>query len=733
MRYLIVSNRLPFTVTQTDKKLEFKNSSGGLVSSINSFFDHGKKTSSSTDYLWIGWPGNLSADAFKQLKPKFKSKKSLPISLPTETFENFYEGFCNKIIWPLFHYFPTYTVFNVKYWKEYEKVNQIFADEILKILKPADVIWIHDYHLMLLPNLIRQKSPDVKIGFFLHIPFPSYEVFRLLPSKWRISLLKGILGADLVGFHTFDYTQYFYRCMLRILGYEHSFGKVSVGDRVVRIETFPLGIDYQKFSSASSDREIKKQKRKLIQNFAHKKIILSLDRLDYTKGVINRLKAYELFLEKNPRWLKKVVLVLVTIPSRTEVEQYQIMKQQIEELVSNINGHFASLDWTPISYQYKSLNFKELIALYGISDVALVTPLRDGMNLIAKEYIASKQEDEDAVLILSEMAGSSKELTEAILVNPNSKEEIAEAIKQALDMPRRDQKKHLDKMQDHLQKFDVVKWGEDFMKTLDLVKLEQFKLKNKFSLSSVHKKLLTDFYGAKRRLILLDYDGTLVPYFKRPNLAKPSREVLKLLKEIINEKRNELVLFSGRDRKVMFEWFGKLNIGFVGEHGLLFKEKWVDWKLIKPLNTSWKSKATSILQLYVDQLPGSFIEEKEHSLAWHYRLSDPELASVKTKELIDDLVSFISNTDLQILHGSKVIELKNSTVNKGTAAAQFLNRENFDFILSIGDDGTDEDVFLNLPEQAYSIKVGTGQTNAKFQVSNHQKVVELLKELVKIG
>lgn len=355
-----------------------------------------------------------------------------PVFISKKDIEKFYYGFCNKTIWPLFHYFTSFAVYDEDYWLNYKKVNELFCSTILEIIKPDDVVWIQDYHLMLLPKLLREKIQN-PVGFFLHIPFPTFEIFRLLPTKWRTEILTALLAADLLGFHTHDYTQDFLRCVLRILGYEHSMGEIAFNGHIVKVDTFPMGIDFTIFYTAQNREDVKKEKEELLKSLGGYKVILSVDRLDYTKGILNRLYAYENFLEKNPQWHKKVVLVLVVVPSRIGVEHYKQMKKQVDEVVGEINGRFGDINWTPILYQFKFLPFHQLVPLYSVSDLCLVTPLRDGMNLVAKEYIASRT-DKTGVLILSEMAGASKELREAIIINPNNIEEIADALKLALEI-----------------------------------------------------------------------------------------------------------------------------------------------------------------------------------------------------------------------------------------------------------------------------------------------------------
>ena len=734
MRLLVVSNRLPITVTEKEGKLRFQESPGGLVSGLSAYLDSLKGSSFvKAKHIWVGWPGIAVEDTMEEeLRSKFQTEvDAYPVFVSENAIEKFYHGFCNKTIWPIFQYFPSYASYDEEYWAHYKRVNETYCDGVMEIIEPEDVVWIHDYHLMLLPKLLREKISN-PIGFFLHIPFPSFEIFRLLPGKWRSEILEGLLGADLIGFHTQEYTQYFLRCVLCILGYENEMGLIIMTDHIVKAETFPMGIDFQKYHNPPAIQEIHREKEEFKKNLAYYKVILSIDRLDYTKGVINRLYSYELFLERNPDWRKKVVLVLVLVPSRIGVEHYQQLKKQIEELIGKINGKFGDIAWTPILYQYKYLPFNPLIALYSVSDVCLITPLRDGMNLIAKEYIAARS-DKTGVLILSEMAGAAKEMGEAIIINPNNIEEITGALKDALEMPEVEQIRRNEIMQKRLKRYDIIRWADDFIKELLSTKEEQKRFDAKLLNHTSMDQLIIDFNRAKRRLIFLDYDGTLVPFAGRPQMAKPDERLLTILKHLSENQKTEIVLISGRDKDTLQRWFDILPIELVAEHGVWIKGKNEDWRMIKPLTNEWKPLIVPILELYTDRLPGSFVEEKEFSVVWHYRRADPELGSIRAKELIYYLVNLTTNKNIQVLQGNKVVEITNAGVSKGAAGLYRISKNNYDFILAIGDDWTDEDLFKILPERAYSIRVGMTQSYARFNLHNHTEVLNLLEKLINTG
>jgi len=732
MRLVIVSNRLPVTVVEENHVLKFKESVGGLATGLSSYVNSLMKNhSGNANYLWVGWPGiNLPEKKQQELVSRLEKDFSCyPVFLPGQVIDKFYHGLCNKTIWPLFHYFPSLTSYDEELWNNYKQVNSVFCEALSKILLPGDVLWIHDYHFMLLPEMIRQRFPDLSIGFFLHIPFPSFELFRILPSEWRKEILMGLLGANLIGFHTYDYTLHFLRCIQRILGLENDLGQMVFKGRMIKAETFPMGISFKKFQDSSSQPQVYKEMEALKDNFDGKKTILSVDRLDYTKGIAKRLQGYEEFLNRHPSWHGKVTLILVVVPSRIKVEHYHLMKRQIDEKVGEINGRFGCINWTPILYSYRYLAEYQLLALYNICDIALITPLRDGMNLVAKEYVSCKL-DKKGVLILSEMAGASKETVEAIIINPNYVKEIASALEEALEMPEDEQIRRNEKMQIRLSRYDIDHWAEDFIQSLQSVVDDQRSKEIKLLGIEQRKALIEAYKSASKRLIFSDYDGTLVPFAEHPSLAKPDKRLYDLLGKITKDAKNDFVLISGRRKDTLQEWFSDSNVGLVAEHGVWIKRKGGEWENPKNLKKSWMSKIQPILEVYTDRIPGSFVEIKEFSLVWHFRMADPEIASLKAKELVDVLVNFTANIDVQILPGNKVIEVRNAGINKGDASMHWLNKGGYDFVMAMGDDLTDEDLFRSMPESAYSLKVGSDKSLARFIIKDSNDALDLLEEMI---
>jgi len=726
-RLLIVSNRLPISVTRKNGDFRLQRSVGGLATGVGSFYK-------AYESLWVGWPGmnvqRKQEEEKDRIVDTLKREQCHPVFLSPYDIKHYYDGFCNNTLWPLFHYFNLFADYDQKTWTVYQRVNERFCDAVMEVVRPDDVIWVHDYHLMLLPEMLRERLPDAEIGYFHHIPFPSFEVFRGLP--WRREILAGLLGADLIGFHTYGYVRHFLSSVRRILGYEHSFGEVRTGTRVVRTDLFPMGIDYHRFADSAGSTPVQREIERIRQKYGKRKIILSFDRLDYTKGIPLRLEAFDTLLEKKPEYQGKVSLVLVAVPSRAGVSRYQALKKRIDELVGRINGKYGTTDWVPVTYFYNFLPFETLVAFYSAADVALVTPLRDGMNLMAKEYVATRT-DGTGVLILSEMAGAAEELGEAIIVNPNDRDAVIEAIEAALAMPEKEQVERNRTMQRRLMRYDIERWVGDFLTRLGDARAIRVERSEQIVTPAIREQLVDDYAAAQDRLLLLDYDGTLVPFAAKPQKAVPgetTREVLDVLSRVPG---NEVVVISGRDRYTLDAWFRGMDIGLIAEHGVWTKERSGEWRMHEGLSSDWKEEIYPLLELYTDRTPGAFIEEKDFSLVWHYRRTEPILGAQRAKDLKDDLLHLTSNLNVGVMEGNKVIEIKNTVVDKGRAALNWVSQHAWDFILAIGDDRTDEDLFAAMPPDAYSIKVGLAPSRARFNLVSQRDVLPLLRRCIECG
>lgn len=730
---IIISNRLPLKISLEEEKLEVTPSVGGLATGLKSFHKEG-------DSIWIGWSGltkeEIPYNLEDQVKEEALKEDCVAVNLTEEEVNGFYYGFSNRTIWPLFHYFMEYTEAEHSSWEIYKQVNIKYAKEVLKHYKKGDRVWVHDYQLLLVPQLIRDEEPEAIIGFFNHIPFPSYEVFRTLP--WRESVLKGMLGADLIGFHTYDYERHFLSSVSRILRHRVTFNEVTLPDRIVKIDSFPMGIDYKKFEQAAlnhyktSENDQSELQRRLdlhLEATPDAKLILSIDRLDYTKGIANRIRAFEYFLERYPEFIEKVRLVMLAVPSRSNVPQYQRLKREIDELVGRINGKFSTVSWTPIWYFYRSMPFDNLIDLYTSCDVALLTPIRDGMNLVAKEYIATRT-DHTGVLILSEMAGAAHEMNEALIINPNNFEQIAGTLKMAIEMPEEEQIERNKILQKRLKRYDVEKWANDFMNALKDSEDNRRSFESIRITPQVSKKIIDRYKSSSKRVLFLDYDGTLVNFADKPEDAKPDTELLDLISNLNNQHNTDVVIISGRDKETLGNWWKDSCMEIIAEHGVWTRKKNCEWTISENVKNEWMDAVRPVIESFVDRTPGTFLEEKNYSLAWHFRKADPELGEMRANELSNTLKGLVSNRGLSVLAGNKVLEIKSSGVNKGKAASKKLVEEEYDFIFAVGDDWTDEYMFEDLPSKSYTVKVGIKKTKANYYVNDTARVREILKSFL---
>ncbi len=721
MKTIIIANRLPVKIEKVENSFNIIRSEGGLATGLGSL-------ESDSEIYWVGWPGIFTEDEDekREILDKLHSMNFHPVFLSADHIEKYYEGYSNSIIWPLCHYFFSFVQYRADYWEAYQEVNTLFCNEALQFIENDDIVWVQDYQLMLLPKKIRDKKPNTNIGYFHHIPFPSYELFRVLPEREEI--LEGMLGADLIGFHTHDYMRHFISAIYRVLNLNCNLDEVSLNNRIVHIDAFPMGINYEQYNNAPNLPEVKEKSELLKQSLGQRDIILSVDRLDYSKGILHRLYGFEQFLKNNPEFHEKVSLAMIVVPSRDSVNNYAELKNHIDQLISEINGKYSKLGWNPIYYFYRSFSFVELIAMYDIAQIALVTPLRDGMNLVAKEYLATKCNN-PGVLILSEMAGAATELQDAIIINPNDTNQIENAILIALNMPEKEKIDRLNKMQKRISRQDVKRWANDFVDELLEIKDQNREILQKV----VGKRQLTQikkaYDDAKSRLILLDYDGTLAPFVKKPEDAIPSDEVIELLNKMSSDSKNRVVINSGRDHQILDKWFKGLDLDFAAEHGMFYKEN-NRWHKNLKKKIVWDDEIINIIQHAIDKTPRSFMEQKEASLVWHYRNVDVWLAELRSQQLVNALIAPCSRLNLQIVPGNKIVEIKPPDFTKGSEVIRRMEQHNYDFILAIGDDTTDEDMFRVLPPDGVSIKVGNFSPAAKYRIPLQSSVVPFLNNLI---
>ncbi|HEY1835421.1 MAG TPA: bifunctional alpha,alpha-trehalose-phosphate synthase (UDP-forming)/trehalose-phosphatase [Candidatus Saccharimonadales bacterium] len=721
----LVSNRLPVIVKKVDGKLEFAPSVGGLATGLSSYTTN-KHTK------WIGWPYIPSDDLTdadkRHITKELKKRNCYPVWLSKQQVDNFYNGYSNRILWPLFHggKIAKGALSNqARYWRAYREVNAAFAKAVLELSEPGRLVWVHDYQLLLLPALLRAQRPNDKNGFFLHIPFPSAAKFGELDDAKE--LVRGMLGTDLLGLHTKSYVRNFLDTAAMLdLGVVTQ-KEVVFADRAVRVADFPMGIDYAKYAGTIKSLEIRRELIKLRAKYRSRKLILTVDRLDPAKGLVERAAAYQEFLRQNPRLHGKVVLAMLVVPSRTDISEYQQLKDQLEKLVKEINKEFGTHTWKPIDYMYKSLPPEHVIPLYRRADVAFIAPLRDGMNLVAKEYLAS-QSQRHGVLILSQTAGAADELKDAVIVDPTDPDSLVRGLSRAVAISKTSWQERIKKMRKHIKTSTVQEWAGDFMDSLH-APITTLPNRTRALTHQRQQEIVESFRNAKHRLLLLDYDGSLVPIAERPEDAVPPKELKKLLRKLAKLPHTEVVVISGRTQADLTKWFDRLPIGLAAEHGAFYRFAGADnWHRIGGVTHAWKDSLIPLLEKYAAKTKGSFVEIKDSALVWHYRLSKPVLAQKNLVLLRARVAPLAERYGLRVHTGKKILEIRNAGIDKGATAKRWLSHDP-DFILATGDDYTDEDTFRALPQNAHTIKIGPGRTTARLRAPDVVAVLELLSAL----
>jgi len=724
---IIVSNRLPITVKKENGQLGFYPSVGGLATGLSGYVKNRKNK-------WIGWPGianeELSEQDKQEIVTELAKHNCSPVFLTRRQIDDFYSGYSNSLLWPLFHELPfddSDQKLHQRRWRSYRSVNALFADAVLSLAQADSRIWIHDYQLLLLPELLRAEDLAGSIGFFLHIPFPTAEQFMVLPEHRK--LLRGMLGSDLIGFHTPGYVDNFREACQRTLKLLISPDQISLSDRNVRIGDFPMGIDYDKYAAATESHSVKAAVKRYKKRYKGKKVIAAVDRLDPSKGLVERLEAYQNLLQNNPRLHGKVVFSMVAAPSRTDIATYQALSRQLKELVDRINLTHGTHKWQPVDYINSAQPFEEVAALFSVADVAFIAPLKDGMNLAAKEFVASRRKG--GVLILSETAGAAEELREALIVNPLQLTSLVSGLQRALTMPKFELRSRFRSMQRQLATNTVQNWAQSFVDTLQKPVPGTPSYTRNLNVK-IEKKLLSAYAVAKKRLLLLDYDGTLAPFTNDYRDTEPGKQILSLLEALQADPRNHVVLISGRSADHLSSWFGQLHINLVAEHGAAIRrQRSRTWLITTKAETKWKRAVEPILEKYTALTPRARLEYKPHSMVWHYRAS-PAYSAQKHAVTIKRLLKPIVKTyGVKIFQGNKILEIKDPHISKGATAQRWL-RHRYDFTLAIGDDFTDEELFAVVPESAYSIKVGRGRTKARFRLQNYQDVRQLLRKISKL-
>jgi trehalose 6-phosphate synthase/phosphatase len=726
---IVASSRLPLTIRHTAAGWTSAPGSGGLVAVLEPLLRDGEAR-------WVGWAGDSAGvddgDAGSErarLLGRWEASGYQAVDLAADVARAFSEGYANDTLWPLLHGFPDRVVLDPATWPPYRDANEQFAATIRRQAGDHGVVWVHDFQLMLVPELVRGGSPDATIGFFLHVPFPAFEIFRMLPE--REDVLRGLLGADLVGFQTYADLHEFRRALLQILGIESRMDRLDVGDRSVRLGVFPIGIVTEEWDALLARDDVQRRVEELKAQHAGRALVLAVDRLDYTKGIPERLLAFRRLLREDRARRGQVSLVQVAIPTRERVPRYQQLRRRVNELVAEINGELGTPDWTPVVHLLRSVARPELAAMYAAADVAWVSSLRDGMNLVAKEYVAC-QSREPGVLIVSEFAGVAQELGEALRVNPYDEVASAAILARAVDMPRDERADRMAALQDRVQSATAAVWRDRYLGALRSAGRERYATgRTESPRLDVDGLLAAVRDGA---LLCLDYDGTLVPIAPRPQDARPTGRVIEVLRRLgaVDSKSATLVL-SGRRADDLERWFGGIpGLWLAAEHGALLRSPGsTGWRPLRAgAGGDWKRAIRPVLEDFAGRLPGSLIEEKALSIAWHYRLADREFGRWLAQELAATLAAQLANSDLTVLHGRRVVEVRYAWATKGEAYAAIdaeLGRHGP--VVAIGDDRTDEDLFERLGPDAWTIRVGDGPTAARWSLAGQDEVLPTLEAI----
>jgi len=701
---VIASNRLPIRLSLSEDGIEVVPSSGGLAIALQAV--RGEST-------WVGWPGTVVPPEYERRVAQRLARDHLaPVLLTAREEEDFYNRVCNDTLWPLFHYFSDRLRITPEAWERYVEVNERFADVIVGHAEPGSRVWIHDFHLMLVPALLRRRDPSLSIGFFLHTPFPSSEVYRLLPG--REQLLRGVLGADYVSFQIGDYARHFRSSVLRILGIDSEPDWLEIDGRRVGIGVDPIGIDTEGFRETLADPETARLLAELERQYEGRRLVLGVERLDYTKGIPQKLQAFERFLEQDPARARTTTMIQVLVPSRLESSEFRAQRDEIELLIARINGRFGQPGSTPVEYIHRNISKPGLVALYRRADVMMVTALRDGMNLVAHEFVLCQSEPGlsgrwRGALLLSELAGAAQVLPGALLVNPWNVDGVVEQLATALGLSARERQRRLETMAKRVEDLDTRRWAEGFLTRLGRYSRRDRRAKRPPTVDAViQERIARRFARARARSVLLDYDGTLREFEIHPDLAQPTPEIRALLRSLAELPETEVHIISGRRRRNLEQWLGRLPVHLCAEHGYLARAPGGEWRTLLDLDLSWLRPIERLLRRVAADVPGAHVERKSCSVAWHYRQAEPEYGSWRARELLNDLHQHLAGAPAEVLVGHQVVEVRALGVDKGVYVRSLFpdGKESTHFVLGLGDDRTDHDLLGALPRGSIAGHVG---------------------------
>ena len=720
-KLIVVSVRLPVRLVEDGTDWRVDASPGGLATAL-------RAVSQRRSFTWVGWPGTDVPSQHLPAAAAVLEEYGVPVFLDYEVFQGFYEQFSNQLIWPLFHNISGRLKFDRTAWYQFEAVNEQFATAVTAVARPGDTIWVHDYQLALVPRMLRESKLECPIGFFLHIPFPSHETFRTLPAREEI--LRGMLGADLIGFHTYEYCQHFRDSCLRVLGVESERETIALPGHLAHLGVHPIGVDPQEIGEYARLPEVRDQFEGLRNRFRTKKVILGVDRLDYTKGIPEKLLAFEEFLGRNPRWQTGVVLVQVASPSRTEVREYQELKREVDELVGRINGRYGTFNHTPIVYINRMIPRSQLSALYRVADVAFVTPLRDGMNLVALEYVAARG-DQPGILVLSEFAGAASCLAGSRLVNPHNISLMADVLAEALQ-DTGSAAAEFQQMCEFVYSNTSGVWADRFLE--HLANVHEGHRSGACRLDATAD--FTRHVPEARPLFILDYGGTLQPHVPEVSEAEPDRRVYKVLQELASVA--SVYVISGRPSDVLESWFGDLPVGLICEDGAAVRGPGAEWPEVPEIDlTVLDTLVLPMMEDFVRHTPGSKLERRRVSLVWHYRATDPKLAALRAKELYAQLDDTLRGLPFTVLAGARAVEVRPTDLTKSSVVEQLLqSHSDTHFVFCAGNDRVDEAMFeVVLRSQRDTIItcfVGGEDTVGQYFVESPAELVSQLEGLVSL-
>eukprot|EP00252_Welwitschia_mirabilis_P008517 TRINITY_DN20419_c1_g1_i1.p1 TRINITY_DN20419_c1_g1~~TRINITY_DN20419_c1_g1_i1.p1 ORF type:complete len:861 (+),score=153.58 TRINITY_DN20419_c1_g1_i1:1510-4092(+) len=780
-RLIIVANQLPLRAHRSpdDKGWAFSWDADSLILQLKDGL---------AEDLEVLYVGSLKVDVDPSEQDEvaqilFENFKCVPAFLGPDLINKFYHGFCKQQLWPLFHYMlplsPEHGVrFDRSLWQAYVHANKIFADKVMEVISPEDdYVWVHDYHLMVLPTFLRKRFHKVKLGFFLHSPFPSSEIYRTLPV--RDEILRALLNSDLVGFHTFDYARHFLSCCSRMLGLEYESKRGYIGldyyGRTVGIKIMPVGIHMGQLRSVLNLADTEWRVAELRDQFKDKKLLLGVDDMDIFKGISLKLLAMEQLLMFHPELRGKVVLVQIANPARTRGKDVDEVENETHAVAKKINETFGSPGYEPVILIDRPVPFYERIAFYSIAECVIVTAVRDGMNLTPYEYIVCRQGSpkldetlglnpsmpKKSMLVVSEFIGCSPSLSGAIRVNPWNIEAVAEAMNVAITVPEAEAQLRHEKHFRYVNSHDVGYWAYSFMQDLERSCKDHLRRRcygigfgfgfRVIALDPNFRKLSIDhivsaYKRTKSRIILLDYDGTMMP---QTSINKtPGIEVVSILNSLCNDPGNIVFIVTGRERETLSKWFSPCEkLGIAAEHGYLLRwsgnDEWVSTAQCSDF--AWKEIALPVMKLYTETTDGSYIETKESALVWHHQDADPDFGSCQAKELLDHLESVLANEPVVVKSGQHIVEVKPQGVSKGLVAERLISimgekGRRPDFVLCIGDDRSDEDMFetiagaiggpsLSPIAEVFACTVGQKPSKAKYYLDDTAEVLRMLQGL----